>query len=162
LSGSWADRLNDYLSDFQKVVQQLQEAVETSRLQTSDMDANRLPESQATFRTLLEALERKVAQRAELLSAADAPSEGATLTEKVLRSNDKKIRVLADRCRELSSEISVLNQRAVSLFVCQYHLAQLGGEIIRALSGHAGPITYRAQGRPEPKPPAGGLFNEAA
>lgn len=160
--GSWFDRLDKYLSEFQLIIGRLQDVLEQARLQTRDLSSSHLQPSQEVLQECLKALERKVAERAKLLTATDAPSEGTTLTEKVLHSGDGAPPHLAARCRDLSSEISTLNQRAVALFVCQYHLAHLGGEIVRVLSGHAGPVTYRAPGRPEAKPPSGGLFNEAA
>ena len=110
----------------------------------------------------LDAVE-EIAEREQLLCAEDAPQLGVTLTEKIQHDAHPRSQALAERCRAVSAMISTVNQRAISLFVCQFHLAQLGSDIVRLLAGQTSPPTYQAPNRSEKSSDlGGGLFNEAA
>ena len=71
----------------------------------------------------LSELEGKVAQRELLLRATDAPQAGLTLSEKLEHVKDPRGRGLHQRCELISEMMADINNHALSLFVCQFHLA---------------------------------------
>lgn len=160
---SWFERVEDYLDEVEQIAAEIDETLKRTRLETSELKSPEVMRSNASLMESLAALETKIAQREQLLHAEDAPQTGGTLTEKIQRSTDSSRKDLAIRCQTVSALISTVNQRAVSLFVCQFHLAQLSGDIVRLLAGQTAPPTYQAPNRNEKKAElGGGLFNEAA
>jgi hypothetical protein len=132
--------------------------MEQMRVETSDVNVAGVQESMDPLVQTLHALEEKIAERDELLRAPDAPADGLNLTEKLENTHDVDDAHLADRCRQVAVLISNANHRAISLFVCQYHLADFGSEIVRLLAGAAVPPTYGS----DDVVVRGGLFNESA
>ena len=110
-----------------------------------------------------------VAQRESLLCDDDAPQRGASLAEKLRASVDFESHELASRCDLITRSLADSHHRAVSLFVCQFHLAELSNEIVGILSGTLASATYGPQGTTSQEPGTharsagggGGLFNEA-
>ena len=160
---SWFQRVERYLDDVEAVAAQLDATLKNARLDTSEFNVPGVDSANATLLESLAALEQKIADRESLRRAEDAPEAGASLTEKLQRCPQAQGQNLAPRCQEVSQLISIINQRAISLFVCQFHLSQLSGDIIRLLAGQTAPPTYQAPNRGEKKGElGGGLFNEAA
>ncbi len=108
----------------------------------------------------LSELEGKVAQRDLLLRAADAPQAGLTLSEKLEGVRDPRGRGLHQRCELISEMMADINNHALSLFVCQFHLANLTDDVVRLMAGVPEPTTYGNSNKPETL--GGNLFNESA
>ncbi len=160
---SWFDRVEFYLNAVEEIAAQIETTLKSARLDTSELNAEAVDQANAAMLESLAVLEQRIVQREQLLQAEDAPIPGVTLTEKIEGSGHARRRELAERCRSVSLSISSINQRAVSLFVCQFHLSQMSGEIIRLLAGQIAPPTYQAPNRSDKKSElGGGLFNEAA
>lgn len=160
---NWFARVETYLDEIEPLVAGLDQMLQTMRVETSEMNPEAVQHGHAQLMEALSTLEQKIAQREELLCSEEAPQRGATLTEKLLQSGSASSRLLSDRCRSTSAKIASVNQRAVALFVCQFHLSQLSGEIIRLLAGQTAPTTYQSPSRQQSRENlGGGLFNEAA
>lgn len=160
---SWLDRVVRYLDEVESVARQLDQALQQTSLMASRWDAGGVGQGNASLSESVVALETKVAERDELLHADDAPTNGMSLTEKVLRAGHPESDVIGSRCREVASTIATVNQRAVSLFVVQFHLWQFSLELVRLLTGQNAPQTYSDPNRHEKKfEVGGGLFDEAA
>ena len=108
----------------------------------------------------LSELEGKVAQRELLLRATDAPQAGLTLSEKLEHVKDPRGRGLHQRCELISEMMADINNHALSLFVCQFHLANLTDDVVRLMAGVPEPTTYGNSSKPETL--GGNLFNESA
>ena len=108
----------------------------------------------------LSELEGKVAQRELLLRAADAPQAGLTLSEKLEGVRDPRGRGLHQRCELIREMMADINNHALSLFVCQFHLANLTDDVVRLMAGVPEPTTYGNSNKPETL--GGNLFNESA
>lgn len=108
----------------------------------------------------LSELEGKVAQRELLLRAPDAPPAGLTLAEKLDAVRDPRSRGLHQRCELISEMMADINNHALSLFVCQFHLANLTDDVVRLMAGVAEPTTYGKSAKPDSL--GGNLFNESA
>jgi hypothetical protein len=160
---SWYSRVQSYLDDLEGIARQIDQTLEQTGVETKRLDAAEVEQANSRLLEALAALESKVDQRQSLLSAADAPKLGTVLTEKLQRCGEPAGEILVARCRSVSDMISSINQRAISLFVCQFQLAQLSTDIIRLLAGQDAPATYNAPTRAEkPGDLAGGLLDEAA
>jgi len=157
-SQPWHQRVSVYLDGLETVAAEISSILENSKVDTIAGDPS-VEQSTDRLREALGELETKIAAREELLKAADAPQSGSTLTEKLKRSDAVGSDEVAARCERVAESISLANHRAVSLFVCQYHLADFGAEIIRLLSGADAPSTYGGSDQPSG---GGTLFNEAA
>ncbi len=108
----------------------------------------------------LSELESKVAQRELLLRATDAPQVGLTLNEKLDAFRDPRGRGLQQRCELISQMLADINNHALSLFVCQFHLANLTDDVVRLMAGVPEPTTYGNSSKSEAL--GGNLFNESA
>ena len=108
----------------------------------------------------LSEMEGKVAQRDVLLRATDAPQPGLTLSEKPEAVRDPRGRGLHQRCELISEMMADVNNHALSLFVCQFHLANLTDDVVRLMAGVAEPTTYGNSSKPNSL--GGNLFNESA
>ena len=160
---SWYARVQCYLDDLEAIALQIDRTLEETRVETKRLDALEVQKANTRLLEALAALESKIEQRQSLLSAADAPKSGTTLTEKLQSCGDSSDEKLVARCRRVSEMISSINYRAISLFVCQFHLSQLSTDVVRLLAGQASPATYGAPTQAEkPGDLAGGLLDEAA
>ena len=104
-------------------------------------------------------LETKVAQRELLLRAPDAPQTGLTLNEKLETMRGPRALGLQRRCDVISEMVVDINNHAVSLFVCQFHLADLTDEVVRLMAGVPEPTTYGGSSKSDAL--GGSLFNES-
>ncbi len=161
MSQSWIHQAADYLDRLQENIETLERLLEKTKVDTTACDQQQVDADTARLRNAAEDLEKRIAEREQLLSAEDAPQGGSTLTEKLRCCKDPQHQRLAGRCEEMSQSMERTNLRAVSLFVCQYQLADLSAEIIRLVSGTPAPPTYGHQSDRS----SGGegiVFNEAA
>ena len=157
-STPWHERVARYLDGLETVAEQISSSLESSKVDTIAGDPA-VAKSTDRLREALGELEKQIAAREALLKSADAPESGSTLTEKLKQCEAVGSDEVAARCQRVAESIAMANHRAVSLFVCQYHLADFGAEIIRLLSGADAPSTYGGSGQPSG---GGTLFNEAA
>ena len=109
----------------------------------------------------LAVLEDLVARREELLKSCDAPQRGHSLTEK-LQSMEEDHGPLLERFDQVSRLVAEVNHRAVSLFVCQFHLAEFGNQLIRIVAGEEAIGTYCVDGSESAPGAGGGLLDDVA
>ncbi len=186
MQSSWTSRVEDYVDRLMELSTSLDEQLDQLRLQPlrsaresdppsgedapSDQASNSAapppmvtPENSPELDTLaatVQQLEAFVAQREALLRASDAPRAGQTLTQKLLGTHRIEDARLAKRCRDVSEQVETTHQRAMALFVCQFHLANFGHDLLKLLSGAPDATSY-GQGKPA-RGHGGGLFNDAA
>ncbi|SRR6056297_743608 len=162
---NWNRRVEEYVQRLAEVNETIDLILDDTRVGTLNV---RPEEVEASREALVEAigrLEAMLPEREDLLRDDDAPKTGITLREKLLSTRRIDDAALARRCDEVSAQIELTRERAISLFVCHFHLAALGQDLIDLLSGQAGPTTYGKQiGQPgnRQRESGGGLFNEAA
>ncbi len=154
----WAHRVEAYMDQLQSLVDQVDAIFEQTNVDSSKLDPTETEESTASLQEKLNSLEQKVADREELLRTDDAPSVGLTLFDKLSDLNEFE---LAERADHLAEQISLTHQRAMSRFVCQFHLSNLTADLVRILTGSEQPATYGGSGTRQIVP-QGGLFNESA
>ncbi len=155
----WEQRVTSYFGLLEESVSKLNDVLEKTKVDTQAGDAGGVDEANVELALAIDQLQLRIAEREDLLTAEDAPQVGATLVEK-LRSDAQF--ELADRGEAIGHAVDMANHRAVSLFVCQYHLADLTGEILRLMSGATAPPTYDSSGNQQASGGDGMLFNEAA
>ncbi|GAA4463032.1 hypothetical protein [Novipirellula rosea] len=157
---TWANRVADYVDDLEIVATTVQQLIANSRIQTKAAMASEVAETGLELLEAVGRLENMVERREQLMSDAQAPASGTTLIEKLRRAGEID---LADRSQSVAHTITAAHQAAVSLFVCQYHLASHSQEILRLLAGMDTPRTYRRSSDGEERERGGGrLFNDAA
>lgn len=162
IAPSWEQRVAQYLQNLQSEVQVVSTILEQSMVAATTVDAAGVTAHAARLREALQQLEVQVANRQQLLQASDAPQHGETLIAKLHAGEAPLTSELAARAETLAATINEINHRAVSLFVCQYHLADLSNEIVRILSGSTAPATYGNTSPAANQSGGGTLFNEAA
>ena len=160
MSGTWRERVEKYVDHVEQIATSIHEILETTKVETSQVETESVEGSMNRLRQELAKLEDKIVERETLLNAADAPAKGCSLTEILNSGRHVDDARLAKRCVDVARQITEANQRAISLFVCQFHLADLSGELIRVLTRTLPPPTYETKGTPDAT--GGGLFNEAA
>ena len=155
---AWIERTAEYIDQLEALVEQIDEQFQITQVDTTKVDATAVGEATIKLREGLVALEQKVADRDQLLRADDVPSRGTTLIEILTQSKEP---MLAKRADQVAQQIGLTHQRAMSLFVCQFHLSNLTGDLVRIMTGADAPATYGGE-KNAPLAPQGGLFNEAA
>lgn len=158
---SWGSRVETYLDELELIAETIDLVLDNTRVQTQRIASSEVEESTTQLADALKQLEEKVAEREELLRASDAPPNGITLKKKLLSSLHIDDARLALRCEKVAETIELAHTRAISLFVCQYHLADVTGDIVRILSGASSLKTYNPT-RADDRGGQGGLFDEAA
>lgn len=173
----WNERVGDYVDRLAALTEELDDRLDAIRMpplrpdgesgagsgsarRSAAESAADAPAGLEELAELVRRLETFVGERETLLAADDAPRQGWTLTEKLLGTRRIDDARLAKRCRETSERIQTTHQRAVSLFVCQFHLANFGNDLLKRLSGAPETTTYGG-GQPT-RGQGGGLFNDAA
>lgn len=183
MRADWTDRVENYLCRLADLADLLDRRLDEVRLEAlpglgsgrplappahaGDAPAVAAPtgEGLTELAAAVDRLEQMVAEREHLLTSADAPSGGGTLAEKLLATRRIREASLAKRAGEIGERVAGTHERAMSLFVCQFHLANFGADVLRLLSGAPGtsgygtPSTARGQ---SPRGHGGGLFNDAA
>lgn len=159
MTATWTERVEDYVHQLQQTAETIDLILDETRLSTTQVNSPEVEASTQELVTAIGQLERLVHTRETLLTAADAPAVGITLTEKLFSTRKIDDARLAKHCQTVAKEVETTHQRAVALFVCQYHLSQLGSELLQLLSGSTAPDTYGQERRAHP---SGGIFNDAA
>ncbi len=161
MSAKWNDRVAAYLDELELVATKIDETVDRLQVETIQFGADEINAHVAKLQEALVELEVKIVEREEILKSPEAPPAGLSLTQKLKGTRHTDDARLAKRCESVSHLIMDAHQRAVSLFVCQYHLLDFNTEIVQLLVGSALPATYDASAR-RTNAPGGGLFNESA
>lgn len=128
------------------------------QLATRNVQPDKIDASTKQLATLIEELAELIKKREVLLQDEDAPQRGMTLVDKLFSTQEIEDARIAKRCQKVAGTVETTHTRAVSLFVCQYHLAALSTDLVRLLSGERNPPTYAKKQTQH----RGGLFNEAA
>ncbi|QDV11864.1 hypothetical protein CA51_17400 [Rosistilla oblonga] len=144
---NWMDHVDTYLQQLNETSDALAGTLVGLEQATRKADSEEINSACAKLGSLLRVLEQQLSQREALLvefpDAADtAPAnlQSALGTIEHPRANE-----LAKRCTLISSELRGIHQKAISLFVGQYHLTSVTEELLRLMSGvSAKPITYDA------------------
>jgi flagellar biosynthesis/type III secretory pathway chaperone len=161
VSHSWISEVQDYVEKLGSSADQLDRLLKQCRVDTESVETNELQTVVQQVSEHLAVLEALVARREELLGSSDAPPRGHTLTQK-LQSMEEDHGPLLERFDQVSRLVADVNHRAVSLFVCQFHLAEFGSQLIRIVAGEEAKGTYSVDGS-EPDPgPGGGLLDDVA
>lgn len=161
MSESWRRHVSIYVDQLEEVARSIDEILTQTQVDTTQANSEQVDQSRIRLQQALARLEEKVAQREDLLKSSDAPESGISLTEKLKSTRHIEDARLATRCEQVADLIASTNDRAVALFVCQFHLAQFSNEIVRLISGNTFPETY-GQSQSNPPRSGGGLFNESA
>ena len=161
MNESWEHRVANYLIELESAASEIAQLLDKCRVDTETVST---PEVQANMQALtvqLARLEEMVAHREQLLNEDDAPPQGLSLTDKC-KSRLGEHALLTERCRRVAHSVADVNHRAVSLFVCQYHLAEFGNQLIRLVVGDESTQTYTSDGKQQNQAGGGGLLDEAA
>ena len=164
MNHSWLDRVGEYLDTLSRCNENLNEALDNTRMGTTALDAPAVGTGTAQLSAGLKELEALIADRQRLLDAEDAPLRGVSLRDVLNRSSDPAARAVAERCHQLSRQVDLTRERAVALFVCQFQLGDLSAHLLAILrSGADHGVTYE-QGRSDVKRTeiGGSVFNRAA
>lgn len=169
VSEPWRERLLTYLNALESSVFEVKQILEQAKVDTARVDQTQLKLLMDQLQEALARFEIFVAKRQELLDADDAPVGQAsgkvatTLSEMLRQTGSIQDAELADHCDGVSAQIEQTHHHALSLFVCQYHLADFTSDVVRSLAGIKPPSTY-SQGVEQSTDVngSGGLFNEAA
>ena len=156
---TWLQQVENYLDRLEEVTQTLSDHVGRTQIDSRELRVDEIETATLAMAETLRELEQRVARREELLADTQAPIQGATLIEKLSHLRDARSEEVGKRCESVSARIAETNHQAVSLFVCQFHLAGMSGDIVRILAGASSPETY---GDSEGTLPGGNLFNESA
>lgn len=160
----WMERVTQYLDSLQLCVENLNEALDETRVGTTTLNTKQVGQGTHELTACLQDLERLIAERTQLLSADDVPFAGVSLRDILNRSTDAAAPELAERCARLSRDVDMSRERAVALFVCQFHLGDLSSHLLALLRSGSDQGTTYERGKSEVKRPgiAGSVFNKAA
>ncbi|MDG2224058.1 MAG: hypothetical protein P8L85_21940 [Rubripirellula sp.] len=161
MSHAWTSQVQDYVDELGSTAKQIDRLLKQCRVDTESVKTAELQAVMQQVSEQLATLEEFVARREDLLESADAPQSGHTLTAK-LQSLEGDHRPLVERCEQVSRLVADVNHRAVSLFVCQFHLAEFGNQLIRIVAGEEAKGTYTVDGRDSEPGPGGGLLDDVA
>ncbi len=160
----WITRVDEYLNSLEQCVEELNDALDNTRMGTTQVEPQQIGGGTEQLTQCLEHLESLIAERKQLLDADDAPLRGVTLRDVLNRSIETGAAALADRCHQLSRSVELSRERAVSLFVCQFHLGDLSQHLLAILRSGADLGETYQQGKSEVKrnETGGSVFNKAA
>jgi hypothetical protein len=164
MQSSWMDRVSQYLDSLQTCVENLNDALDETRVGTTSLNSKQVGQGTDELSACLQDLERLIAERTQLLSADDVPFAGVSLRDILNRCPDPSAAPLADRCAKLSRDVDLSRERAVALFVCQFHLSDLSSHLLALLRSGADHGSTYERGKSDVKRPgiAGSVFNKAA
>ena len=160
----WLERVNSYLDSLEECVENLNEALDETRVGTTTLDTPKVGSGTEHLAACLKELERLIADRQQLIDAEDAPLRGVSLRDILNRCVLPDAPSVANRCQQLSRDVDVSRERAVALFVCQFHLGDLSTHLLALLrSGADNGSTYQ-NGKTDVKrdESGGSVFNKAA
>lgn len=158
MSFTWSQRVSSYLDELLTATETIDLILDTMQLATRNFQLEKIETSTKQLATSIEELAELIKKREILLQDDEAPARGMTLVDKLFSTHEIEDARIAKRCQKVAGTVETTHTRAVSLFVCQYHLTALSTDLVRVLSGERNPPTYakkQAQHR-------GGLFNESA
>lgn len=157
MSLAWNERVSFYLDKLETATESIDLILDDMQLSTSNVEPMKLNASTEALVLAIETLATLIQERETLLGDIQAPVHGMTLVDKLLSTQQIDDARTSRRCQKLASAVETTHQRALSLFVCQYHLAALSTDLVRVLSGERTPPTYSKRQASH----RGGLFNEA-
>ena len=160
MGNAWSQRVASYLDRTEQVASTIEAILDQTPLESPADDAGKVQASTKELEQALSELELRVAEREELLRAPDAPDAGTTLADKLRATGDDLDSAMATRCHRIAGQIELTHHQALSVFVCQYHLAELSTDLVRLMVGASVPATYGESNHPANS--GGGLFNESA
>lgn len=158
MNAAWNQRVSQYLDQLETASESIDLLLDDMRISTTQVQHEQLDESTKTLLSTIDDLAKLIQKRETLLHDADAPAHGLTLVDKLLSTHHIEDARMAKRCQKVAATVETTHERAVALFVCQYHLTNLSSDLVRLLSGERTPPTY-SKGQSNHR---GGLFNEAA
>jgi hypothetical protein len=158
---SWNERVAAYVDELELTALEITSMLARTRVDTASMKAHEVQASLADLQDSLANLEVLIAARQDLLTADDAPGRGVSLSDVLSKTKVAEDLTLAKRCQAVGELIAHAHQQALSLFVCQFHLADFSGEIVRILVGASALSTY-GRSATTPTSGSGGLFDKAA
>jgi hypothetical protein len=160
----WLVRVEDYLKSLAQCVENLDDALDNMRMGTVSLDALRVGSGTDQLSQCLRELETLIAERTNLLEAEDVPLRGVSLRDVLNRCIESEAKSLADECQRLSQAVDLSRERAVALFVCQFHLNEFSAHMLAILRTGADHGTTYEQGKSEVKRvgTGGSVFNKAA
>lgn len=163
MPNGWTERVSDYLDQLQNCVERLDDALDEMRVGTRRLEMNQVNQSHVHLAAALEDLESLIAEREDLIRATDAPASGITIREILAKQDDLFSKTLSQRCQRVSKDIDASRERAVALFVCQFHLADLSQSLLSLLRGTPGRATYdNASDVRKPTDVGGSILNKSA
>jgi hypothetical protein len=164
MTSSWIERVSKYLDSLQGCVERLNEALDETRVGTTTLDAPGVNSGSAELSSCLKDLEALIAERQQLLDADDAPLSGVSLRDVLNRCGLPGASSVADRCHLISRDVDLSRERAVSLFVCQFHLSDLSTHLLALLRSGADQGATYERGKSDVKRSevGGSVFNRAA
>ncbi len=160
----WIERVRIYLDLLEQSLVALNDTLDNTRVGTTTLNSIAVEESTAVLTSCLQELEKAIAQRQELLDAEDVPVRGVSLRDVLQRCHESGADELTERCHRLSHDVDASRERAVSLFVCQFHLSDLSSHLLAIMrSGEDHGVTYQ-RGKTEVKRsgPSSSVFDKAA
>ena len=160
----WTSQVENYVETLDQLAERIDLILDDTRVGTLAIKSKQIDESTVQLQVALAELEGMVAKRDDLLRLPEAPQDGTTLTAKLKSTFHIDDARLAKRCEEVSQRIKLTHERAVALFVCQFHLSDLTSDILKTISGSQTPDTYKKDslGSQHRQTGQGGLFDEAA
>ncbi len=161
MNNGWPERVETYVDQVEQIAITIELILDQIKLESAGGNSGNVQESTTDLEQALVKLEQKIAEREELLRDPDAPVQGATLAEKLAGTGRDQDSQLASRCEQIADLIGSTHYRAISIFVCQFHLAEFSTELVRLMVGASLPATYGAPNECS-TPPGGGLFNKSA
>ncbi|TWT74365.1 hypothetical protein [Allorhodopirellula solitaria] len=120
---SWREQVASYLIEATGIANSIDLILDETRMVAPRRGSDEIDESTQQLIVAISDLERMVEKRNGLLRAADAPPVGLSLSEKLLSTRRIEDARLARLCGEVADQIALTHERAMSLFICQYHLA---------------------------------------
>ena len=161
MSDPWPTRVGIYVDQVEQLALTIELILDQTQLESAGGNSDSVQQSTTDLDHALIELEQKIAEREELLRASDAPVAGTTLAEKLQQTGLDRDAQLAKRCQQIADLVESTHSRAISIFVCQYHLSELSTELVRLVTGATLPATYGASNA-DSHLQGGGLFNESA
>jgi hypothetical protein len=160
----WTDRVSDYLDQLEICAGRLEEAVDEMRFGSKQIELDHLDQSHQSLATALVDLESLIVAREELIHADDAPGPGISIRNILGSQQDDVSKRLNERCRRVARDLDISRERAVALFVCQFHLAELSQSLLSLFQGGPGHLATYSNGAEVRRPTANGgtLLNKSA
>ncbi len=153
----WNERVNFYLDQLETATESIDLLLDEMRVSTAQGEPSDVENSTRELSAAIERLAELIQKRESLLLDSDAPEHGTTLVDKLFSTHRVDDARIARRCQKVAVTVENTHHRAMSLFVCQYHLATLSTDLVRILSGERTPPTY-AKTQVSHR---GGIFNKA-